>query len=106
MITVSFASANPDAETVISYVPGERLPMVKEPSSFAVVAFVSPFPVFLIVICAFAMGELENAAIFPERDLPTTCASIVDDVSITNAAIAPLSKKTIFLFISERETMD
>ena len=67
MITVSFASANLGAETVISYVPGERLPMAKKPSSFAVVALVSPFSVFLMVICAFEMRAPMGLVILPDK---------------------------------------
>ena len=80
--------------------------MVKEPSSFAVLAFDSPFPVFLIVICAFAIGAPETAVIFPERELAATWAGVLGDIRITNSAIAALNKKTTLHFIPKRETMD
>ncbi len=65
-----------------------------------------PLVMFLMERCAFGMGESETAVTFPERDLLTTCAGAPDDMRITDAAIAPLSKKAIFLFIPKRETMD
>jgi hypothetical protein len=52
------------------------------------------------------MGEPEIAVIFPERDLATTWADVLDDMRIMNTAMAVLSKKTISPFISKRETMD
>jgi len=65
-----------------------------------------PLVMFLMETCEFGMGEPETVVIFPERDLPTTCAATLDDARITNAAIAPLSKMNIFLFIPKPETMD
>jgi hypothetical protein len=65
-----------------------------------------PLVTFLMERCVFGMGEPETVVIFPERDLPTTCAGTLDDMRITNAAIAPLNKKAIFLFFPKRETMD
>jgi hypothetical protein len=65
-----------------------------------------PLVTFLMERCVFAMGEPETAVIFPERDLLTLCAGILDDMRIANAAIAPLSKKNIFLLIPKREIMD
>jgi len=65
-ITVLFASVNPGAETVISYIPGERLRMAKEPSSFAEVAFVAPVAVFLTVRRAFLIRAPVVLVILPD----------------------------------------
>jgi len=58
-----------------------------------------PLVMFLMERCVFGMGEPETAVIFPERDLPKTCAGTLDDMRITNTAMAALNKKTIFHFI-------
>ncbi|SRR5712692_1218261 len=110
IFTVARAAAKPAAEAVTSYVPGAKFEILKVPSSFVVPEKVSPFPTFLVKICAFEMREPDAVVIVPESFRNVTCPETPKGVRTVSKkaldtrqeAICPLQLRIAMDFIRNR----